>query len=154
MRRTHFWLICRTLWVNKLIFTRFEKFNFEDEIRSSPGLINIKVHFRDYYQNLQSPEFITHNSPGFISHSLWEDQKGESRRRMRRLTDGGMTEWSAGIWSRWRLRSFTSSSLISGHNGKEPVIKPARGRQQPWRQLWQYRWTWTICPLTYIELVE
>lgn len=105
MRRTYFWVIYRTLWVNKLIFIRFEKFNFEDEIRSSPGLINIKVHFRDYYQNLQSPEFITHNSSGFISHSLWEDQKGETRWRMRRRTDGGM-------WSRWRLRSCTSSCLV------------------------------------------
>lgn len=31
---------------------------------------------RVYYQNLQSPGFITHNSSGFIYRSLWEDQGG------------------------------------------------------------------------------
>ncbi len=31
---------------------------------------------RVYYQNLQSPGFITHNSSGFIYCSLWEDQRG------------------------------------------------------------------------------
>uniref|UniRef100_A0A3Q1ER55 Uncharacterized protein n=1 Tax=Acanthochromis polyacanthus TaxID=80966 RepID=A0A3Q1ER55_9TELE len=32
---------------------------------------------RVYYQNLQSAGFITHNSSGFIYHSLWEDRGGE-----------------------------------------------------------------------------